>query len=138
MKEYLPLIDCPDALTHFTKQDYPVCFKNYMADCAPLFAALRAGQSPAKLADSLLNAVEARILASRSRRGRQNAENKYRSIIALYLSPAALEDGSPECTAFAEELCRLWNARFSSVYELGTYSQLMEGFRKTYFFGIRI
>lgn len=113
-------------LSRFDYDNYPLCFQTFEADCAPLFDAL-ADADPEQAAQALLRDLEERR-AALPRREQKSAAEEEKRVLALFLSPAALRHGEA-ASAFAEALCRLWNARYPrNTFLTGSYETLMKGF----------
>ena len=117
---YLPRLD------EFSYSGYPPAFSAFEKEAVPFFASLHetdAGQR----AEQLIEALEAGRKSLRRRESKARAERE-KNVLALFLAPAALRFGGP-AAAFAEELSRLWNARYPrNRFYPGEYETIMKGF----------
>ena len=67
-------------------------------------------------------------MSGASRREQRDLVYKDKQVLALYLTPAALDIGG-EAAIFAEELCRAWSANYpKEKYSPGTYEVILKGF----------
>ena len=113
-------------LAEFSYSGYPPAFSSFEREAAPFFASLHeaeAEQSAARLIEEL----EAGRSSLSRREGKARAALEKR-VLALFLAPAALRFGGP-AASFAEELSRLWNARYPrNRFYPGDYETIMKGF----------
>ena len=125
--DFCALIDqARAALEPFDYDRYTERFPLYERQAAPFFAALDPAAAEQEAA-ALIEKLEQRRKALPRRQQRQAAEEEKRAL-ALYLSPAARRH-SPQAEAFAECLCRQWNARYPRNRFLpGDYDRILEGF----------
>ena len=113
-------------LPNFDYDRYPACFRQFEADAAPLFDALR-GAEPEQTAASLIETLEKNRAAMRPRE-RKNAAEEEKRVLALFLAPAALRRGG-DAAAFAEALMHSWNARYPrNTFLISGYDAIMKGF----------
>lgn len=111
-------------LPRFNARDYPLSFSRFEESAKPLFDAL---ESPAKEARNLEEACERRG-AALPRKAQKEALHQVKMVLTLFLAPAALRRGG-NAMAFAQELNRVWNARFPrNSFRLGSYEDIMRGF----------
>ena len=118
-------------LEQFNAREYPPAFEAFEGAAAPFFAGIRAEEAGER-AEALILELE-NLRSSLSRRKARDREEQEKMVLALFLAPAALRCGGP-AEQFAEELSRLWNARYPrNCFYPGTYAMIMEGFEPKLF-----
>ena len=116
-------------LDRFDNRHYPSDFKDFEGQLLAFFDASEISDLTSA-ASILIDELEQRR-ASLPRRDQREALRRDRMVLALYLSPAAVQLGG-SAAAFSTELNICWNARYpKSSYHLGTYESIMEGFELT-------
>ena len=127
--DFLDLINhYREELPRFNAHDYPLSFARFEENAAPLFDKL---QNPEEEARLLLDALTHRC-AELPRRAQKERLHQVKMVLVLYLVPAALRRGG-NAAAFAQELNRVWNARFPrNSFRLGSYEDIMRGFDATF------
>ena len=117
-----------EELPRFNAHDYPLSFTRFEESASPLFDAIT---QPAEEALRLEEECERRC-AALSRRAQKETLQQLKMVLTLYLVPAALRRGG-NAAAFAQELNRVWNARFPrNSFRLGSYEDIMRGFDATF------
>ena len=117
-----------EELPRFNAHDYPLSFTRFEESASPLFDALA---HPVEEARSLEEECERRS-AALPRKAQKEALQQVKMVLTLYLVPAALRRGR-NAAAFAQELNRVWNARFPrNSFRLGSYEDIMRGFDATF------
>ena len=117
---YLPSLEL------FSYSGYPPAFASFEQEAASFFASLKPEQTEQQ-AQALIQELENR----RSLLGRNEAKKRAeqeKKVLALFLAPAAKRQGET-ASLFAEELSRLWNARYPrNRFYTGSYETIMKGF----------
>lgn len=113
-------------LDQFDYDHYPACFAAFSESAAGFFDALRPGELSAR-ADALIDALEQGREAL-PRREKRDAAIRDKQVLALLLTPAALQRGGT-AAEFAELLRQRWNERFPrNIYLAGSYEKILAGF----------
>lgn len=111
-------------LDYFTYGNYPVCFSEFATKAAPLFASIEDPEE--KAAECLKQMQEHYQTLSKRELNDQSFLDK--QVLALFLSPAAKNQGE-KTSAFSRKLAELWNAAYpKNKYIPGTYDGIMDGF----------
>lgn len=114
------------ALESFSYSGYPPAFAAFEQEAAPFFDSLRAVEVEARAA-SLITELE-KVRGPLGRREAKKRAGKEKQVLALFLAPAAQRYGEA-AQRFAEELSRLWNARYPrNRFYPGSYETIMKGF----------
>lgn len=136
-------VDWPDSMGRVTKTEFFSYFENYYNHCAPPFEALERwilGQSNNRerlleqSATFLMNQIEAWFPTQkgwkiRSRRTEIIERTKF--TIAIFLVPTVRKCASSIGDEFCEKLREQWIIRHpKSVFELASYQELANGFKK--------
>lgn len=113
-------------LAYFDYDNYPRCFNAFSVAFLSLLPSIEETgleRSAQLLLDEL--ADQSTLL---SRREQKETAYKDKQVLALFLSPAAVQIGGT-AVFFSEELNRLWNLRYPrNQYYIGDYETIMKGF----------
>lgn len=139
MERILAALHEPEVWTKkLTRLTYEAAFKNYCEQYRPLFqSAVQNAESPEKLAESLMNALNTEWKRIRFwERGRLCAEQKL--VVVTFLTPMLLSTGDLLCCKFAQELRDAWaRSGKNGSYEIADYDSIKNGFQNR-IFGIEI
>lgn len=134
------IIDKRACLEQFNREHYKESFDEYCTDCAEVFEELTALGDAAgdgayslylDIAGRLIDELEARWASeARNKRLRELLKEKDKTLIAVFLVPAALAYGE-RCAAFADALCLVWNERYpKDRFHVGTFEDIAAGFSR--------
>lgn len=126
-------------LDSFNRQSYDEAFKEYCKECESAFDAVEHTDVAEDINERelLLEAAEGFVqelseeweTAEHSNRRRRLRMLQDRTLIAVFLAPAAIEYGE-RCGVLAEALEEAWRRRFpKEEFHVGTYEVISEGFR---------
>lgn len=109
---------------HFNRKEYPALFERVMEE---LPACLHSDIDTT--VSEILDEVEANTGRYKCSFRKENAMAKDRTVLSLFIIPAAVRLGTPEAMRFAERFAYAWEERYpGSGFAIGNYDEIMEGF----------
>ena len=116
-------------LERFDYDDYPADLTAFEEKARPFFEAL-AGRDPEEAALELIDALKEGHAGLKKRKAAEAARQE-KSVLALYLGPAARRFGK-DALPFMEALQQKWNALYPrNSFIPGDYDAIMKGFDAT-------
>ena len=113
----------------FDYDHYPDNFKIFEERFCSIYSEL-AQQDPIETASGLIASLESGRALLPRRAGRTAAEEE-KSVLALFLAPAAIRMGG-SAPDFANALCSQWNEHYpKNIFRVGDYETIMKGFDST-------
>ena len=119
-------------INSFTRFAYRDAFAEYRTTYEPVYAgAVQAYDSPEKLANELVDAIEAGWKKERFW-NRSAARVDDKMMLVAYLTPMLLGSREVRCHDLAQAICDAWNRKFpQNTYETADYDTLINGFRNS-------
>ena len=116
-------------MEHFNRTEYPKLFQKFQNDAAGCFDTLRM-EEISEIVRELLDGLQLSWSRYRLKFRREAVAEDDKMLLLLFLIPSAVEYGTEETLKFTEELARQWHERFpDSVFRIGNYAEIQEGFR---------